>query len=103
MYAVIESGGKQYRVAVGDKLRLEKLDVTEGSEVSLGHVLMVGEGSDTKVGTPHVAGAVVKGVVTAQGRGDKVIIFKMRRRKHFRKRQGHRQYFTEVKVTEIQA
>jgi len=103
MYAVIENGGKQYRVAVGDKLRLERMEVEPGAELALDHVLMVGVGSDVQVGRPLVEGATVKATVLSQGRAKKVHIFKMRRRKHYRKQQGHRQYFTEVRITGIEA
>ncbi len=102
MYAVIENGGKQYRVAVGDKLRLEKIEAEPGSELTLDRVLMLGEGSDARVGTPTLSGALVKATVLTQGRAAKVHIFKMRRRKHYRKQQGHRQYFTEVRITGIE-
>lgn len=103
MYAVIETGGKQYKVAVGDSLRVEKLDNDEGSEVTLERVLMVGDGDNIQVGRPLLDGARVTAVVAAQGRAKKVHIFKMRRRKHYRKSQGHRQYFTEIKITGINA
>ncbi len=103
MYAVIENGGKQYRVAVGDKLRLERMEVEPGAELALDRVLMVGVGSDVQVGRPLVEGAAVKVTVLSQGRAKKVHIFKMRRRKHYRKQQGHRQYFTEVRITGIEA
>ncbi|MHB8209805.1 MAG: 50S ribosomal protein L21 [Acidithiobacillus sp.] len=103
MYAVIENGGKQYRVAVGDKLRLERMEVEPGAELALDRVLMVGVGSDVQVGRPLVEGATVKATVLSQGRAKKVHIFKMRRRKHYRKQQGHRQYFTEVRITGIEA
>ncbi|MEW5790135.1 MAG: 50S ribosomal protein L21 [Pseudomonadota bacterium] len=103
MYAVIETGGKQYKVAVGDSLRVEKLDGEEGSEVTLSRVLMVGNGETVQVGKPLLDGAKVTAVVAAQGRGEKIRIFKMRRRKHYRKSQGHRQYFTELKITGINA
>ena len=103
MYAVFESGGKQYRVAVGDKLRLEKIEAEPGTELVLDRVLMTGEGESVQVGQPLLAGATVKATILAQGRADKIHIFKMRRRKHFRKRQGHRQYFTEVRITSIDA
>lgn len=103
MYAVVENGGKQYRVAVGDKLRLEKMEAEAGSELVLDRVLMLGEGEEVQVGQPLVAGASVKVTVLSQGRADKIHIFKMRRRKHFRKRQGHRQYYTEVRITSIDA
>lgn len=101
MYAVIETGGKQYRVAVGDSLRVEKLEQEEGSEVILTRVLMVGNGESMQVGKPLLDGAQVTAIVNAQARGDKIRIFKMRRRKHYRKRQGHRQHFTELKITGI--
>ncbi len=101
MYAVIKSGGKQYRVAEGDQIKIEKLDAEVGAEVSFDEVLMVGEGEAVKIGTPTVAGGQVKAEVLAQGRGDKIRIIKHRRRKHYHKEQGHRQYFTEVKITQI--
>jgi large subunit ribosomal protein L21 len=103
MYAVIKTGGKQYRVSAGDKLKIEKLDAEIGSEVTFDQVLMVGEGADVKVGAPILAGASVKATVLNQGRGEKVHIFKMRRRKHYRKSQGHRQSFTEVQIGGISA
>ena len=98
MYAVIKTGGKQYRVCAGDKLKIEKLDAEVGSEVTFDQVLMVGEGADIRVGAPVLAGVTVKATVLNQARGDKIHIFKMRRRKHYRKSQGHRQYFTEVQI-----
>lgn len=101
MYAIIKSGGKQYRVAVGDKLRLESLTADVGQQVRLEEVLAVGNGADVRVGTPRVAGAAVLATVLSQGRGDKVRIFKMRRRKHFKKQQGHRQNFTEVRIDAV--
>jgi large subunit ribosomal protein L21 len=101
MFAVIKTGGKQYRVAAGDKLKVEKLPGDVGSEVLLDQVLMVGEGAAVKVGAPLVAGAAVKATVVGHGKGDKVTIFKMRRRKHFKKSQGHRQQYTEIQITGI--
>lgn len=101
MFAVIKTGGKQYRVAAGDKLRVEKLPADVGSEVILDQVLMVGEGAAVKIGAPLVAGAAVKATVVGHGRGDKVTIFKLRRRKHYKKSQGHRQHYTELQVTGI--
>lgn len=101
MYAVIKSGGKQYRVGIGEKLRLESLPAEVGSEVVIDEVLAVGDNSEIKLGTPLVANARVTAKVTAQGRGKKVQIFKMRRRKHYQKHQGHRQNFTEVEITGI--
>ncbi|MFZ0107341.1 MAG: 50S ribosomal protein L21 [Thiobacillus sp.] len=103
MYAVIKTGGKQYRVSAGDKLKIEKLDAEIGSEVTFDQVLMVGEGADIKVGAPMLAGASVKATVLNQARGEKIHIFKMRRRKHYRKSQGHRQSYTEVQIGGISA
>ena len=101
MYAVIESGGKQHRVEPGEVLRLEKLDATEGETVSFDKVMMIGEGENIQIGTPFVNGGAVTAEVVSHGRGDKVTIIKMRRRKHYRRQAGHRQYFTEVKIKEI--
>ncbi len=101
MYAVIKTGGKQYRVAAGDKLKVEKLAAAVGSEVLLDQVLMVGEGEAVKFGTPLVAGAAVKATVVAHGLHDKVGIFKLRRRKHYQKSQGHRQQYTELEITGV--
>ncbi|HRD73707.1 MAG: 50S ribosomal protein L21 [Lysobacteraceae bacterium] len=101
MYAVIVTGGKQYRVMQGETLRVEKLDVAEGSSIDLDQVLLVGEGDGVTVGTPLVAGAKVTATVKAHGRADKVHIIKFRRRKHFRKQQGHRQHYTEIEITGI--
>jgi len=103
MYAVIKTGGKQYRVAAGQKLKIEQIPADIGQEISLDQVLSVGEGDQLKIGTPLVAGAVVKATVLAQGRHPKVKIFKMRRRKHYQKRQGHRQNYTEVQIEAISA
>jgi large subunit ribosomal protein L21 len=101
MYAVIRTGGKQYRVAAGDKLRVEKLLADVGAEVLLDQVLMVGEGDAVKVGAPLVPGAAVKATVVGHGKNDKVTIFKLRRRKHYKKSQGHRQHYTEIQITGI--
>jgi large subunit ribosomal protein L21 len=101
MYAVIKSGGKQYRVESGAKFRVEALSAEVGAAVSFDEVLLVGEGDQLKVGTPLVSGAKVKATVVAHGRGDKVKIFKLRRRKHYTKTQGHRQSYTEVRVDDI--
>ena len=101
MYAVIKSGGKQYRVESGAKLRVEALAAEVGANVSFEEVLLVGGGDAVKVGAPLVSGAVVKGTVLAQGRGEKVKIFKLRRRKHYTKNQGHRQSYTEVRIDDI--
>ena len=103
MYAVIKTGGKQYRVAEGQKLKIEQIPADIGQEITLDQVLSVGEGEQLKIGTPLVNGAVVKATVLAQGRHDKVKIFKMRRRKHYQKHQGHRQNFTEVRIEAISA
>jgi large subunit ribosomal protein L21 len=101
MYAVIQTGGKQYRVKSGEQIRVELLAEQVGAAISFDKVLMLGEGDGAKVGTPFVSGAKVKATVVAQGRGEKVRIFKMRRRKHFQKSQGHRQSYTEVRIDEI--
>lgn len=101
MYAVIKSGGKQYRVSAGETVRLETLDAEPGAAVTFSEVLAVGDGADVRIGTPVVAGAVVNATVLAHGRGDKVMILKFRRRKHSQKRQGHRQNYTEVRIDSI--
>jgi len=101
MYAVIRTGGKQYRVAAGDKLKVERLAAEVGTQVTLEQVLALGEGESLKVGAPLVAGAAVKATVLAHGLGDKVKIFKLRRRKHYKKSQGHRQRYTEIEITGI--
>ena len=101
MYAVIKTGGKQYRVAAGEKIKVEQIAADVGQEITIDQVLAVGIGSDLKVGSPLVAGATVKATVLAQGRHDKVRIFKMRRRKHYQKRQGHRQNYTELQISAV--
>jgi large subunit ribosomal protein L21 len=101
MYAVIKSGGKQYRVESGAKLRVEALAAEVGAAVSFDEVLLVGAGESVKVGAPLVSGAKVKATVLGHGRGDKVRIFKLRRRKHYQKTQGHRQSYTEVRIDDI--
>jgi len=101
MYAVIKTGGKQYKVAPGEQLKVESLTADVGATVSFEDVLMIADGDQFKVGSPHVAGGAVKAEVVAHGRGDKIRIVKHRRRKHYHKEQGHRQNFTEVKITEI--
>ena len=101
MFAVIKTGGKQYRVANGDQLKVEKLAGEIGSEISLDLVLAVGQGAELALGSPLVAGASVRATVVSQGRHDKVTIFKMRRRKHYRKSQGHRQSYTEIRIDAI--
>jgi large subunit ribosomal protein L21 len=103
MYAVIKTGGKQYRVAAGQKLKIEQIPADIGQEITLDQVLSVGEGEQLKIGAPLVTGAVVTATVLAQGRHDKIKIFKMRRRKHYQKRQGHRQNYTEVRIDAITA
>src|SRR3569833_2187621 len=103
MYAVIVTGGKQYRVAEGDTLKVELLDDEQGSTVELDKVLMVGEGESEKIGAPFVAGGTVTATVQGHGRGDKSKIVKFRRRKHYLKVTGHRQLYTELKITGISA
>jgi len=103
MYAVIKTGGKQYKVAAGATFRVEKLVGDVGSKVVIDKVLMIADGDNTTIGAPLVAGATVSATVLAHGRGDKVMIFKFRRRKHYRKTQGHRQSFTEIQIGEILA
>jgi large subunit ribosomal protein L21 len=103
MYAVVQTGGKQYRVAEGDTIRVEKLVADEGASIELDKVLMVTDGDDVKVGAPYVDGGKVTATVTSHGRGKKVKIIKFRRRKHHMKRQGHRQWYTELQVTGISA
>ena len=98
MYAVIKTGGKQYKVATGEKIKVEQIAADVGQEIVIDQVLAVGEGSTITVGTPLVLGATVTVTVLSHGRGDKVRIFKMRRRKHYQKRQGHRQNFTELQI-----
>lgn len=102
MYAVIQTGGKQYRVSKGDSLRVELLSAEPGSSVDLDKVLMLGQGEDVRIGTPFVEGGKVTATVKSHGRGKKVTIIKFRRRKHHMKRQGHRQWFTELEITDIQ-
>jgi large subunit ribosomal protein L21 len=103
MYAVIKTGGKQYRVASGEKIKVEQIAADVGQEIVIDQVLAVGNGAELKVGTPLVSGATVKATVVAHGKHDKVHIFKMRRRKHYQKRQGHRQQFTELQIGAIAA
>ena len=102
MYAVIRSGGKQYRVSQGGRLRVEKLEGEVGSSVTLDDVLMVGEEGNVKIGAPCVDGARVTGTIIAQGRGAKLTIFKMKRRKGYRRKYGHRQDYTEIRVDQIE-
>ena len=101
MYAVIKTGGKQYKVAPGEKLKVELIPADVGAQIVLDQVLLVGDGANVRLGQPIVAGATVNATVLAHGRGDKVKIFKMRRRKHYQKHQGHRQGFTELKIDGI--
>jgi large subunit ribosomal protein L21 len=101
MYAVIKTGGKQYKVVAGEKLKVEQIPADIGSELTIDQVLAVGEGESIKFGAPLVEGASVRVTVVSHGRHDKVRIFKMRRRKHYQKRQGHRQNYTEIQVVAI--
>ena len=103
MYAVVKTGGKQYKVAAGEKLKVEQIPADVGAEITLDQVLAVGAGDQLKVGAPLVSGAAVKATVISHGRHDKVHIFKMRRRKHYQKRQGDRQQFTELQIVAIAA
>lgn len=103
MYAVIATGGKQYRVAQGDVIKVELLKAEPGASVDFDKVLLVGEGDSVKVGTPYVEGSTVSGTVKAHGRADKIEVIKFQRRKHHRKQMGHRQHFTEVEITGISA
>lgn len=101
MYAVIKTGGKQYRVSSGEKLKVEQLAADVGSQITIDQVLLVADGDKVSIGQPLVSGAKVQVTVVNHGRDDKVHIFKMRRRKHFKKQQGHRQNFTEIQVDKI--
>ena len=101
MYAVIKTGGKQYRVQSGEKLKVERIEAEVGSEIGLDQVLMIADGETLHVGRPLVAGAKVAATVVSHGRHDKVRIFKMRRRKHYQKHQGHRQNYTELQIGSI--
>lgn len=103
MYAVIQTGGKQYRVEEGDRLRVEKLDSAAGENVTFDQVLMVADGDDVKIGQPVLDSASVTGEVVEHGRGKKIKIVKLRRRKNSRRQHGHRQWFSEVKITGIKA
>jgi len=101
MYAVIKTGGKQYRVAAGDKLRVETLDADEGATIKLDEVLMVGDGETINVGSPNVSGASVEAKVLEHGRHKKIDVIKFRRRKHYRRQMGHRQNYTQIEITGI--
>lgn len=103
MYAVVKTGGKQYRVSAGEKLKVEQLTADIGAEVVLDQVLLVADGEDVRMGAPLVDGVSVTAKVVAHGRGEKIRIFKMRRRKHYRKTQGHRQNFTEIEIVGIRS
>ncbi len=103
MYAVIKTGGKQYKVAAGEKIKVEQIAADVGQEIVIEQVLAVGNGADVKIGTPWVAGATVSAKVVSHGRHDKVRIFKMRRRKHYQKHGGHRQNYTELEIGSINA
>ena len=103
MYAVIKTGGKQYKVIAGEKIKIEQIAADVGQEITIDQVLAIGAGADLTVGTPLVTGASVLATVVAHGRHDKVRIFKMRRRKHYQKRQGHRQNYTEIQIGSVNA
>jgi large subunit ribosomal protein L21 len=103
MYAVIKTGGRQYKVAAGEKIKVEQIAADVGQEIVIDQVLAVGSGAELKVGTPVLAGATVKATVVAHGKHDKMRIFKMRRRKHYKKSQGHRQNFTELEISSVDA
>ena len=103
MYAVIKTGGKQYRVAAGEKIKVEQIAADVGQEITFDQVLAVGNGGDLQIGAPLVSGASVVAKVVAHGKHDKVRIFKMRRRKHYQKHQGHRQNYTELRIEAISA
>ena len=101
MYAVIETGGKQYRVTEGQFIKVEKIEADTGSSVDIDKVLLIANGDNVKVGAPYVAGGKVTATIKSHGKGDKIRIIKFRRRKHYRKTQGHRQLFTEILITGI--
>ena len=101
MYAVVKTGGKQYRVVIGEKLKVEQIHADIGSQIVLDQVLSVAHSDQVAVGTPLVAGATVTATVVSHGRGEKIRIFKMRRRKHYQKHQGHRQNYTEIRIDAI--
>jgi large subunit ribosomal protein L21 len=103
MYAVVKTGGKQYRVSAGEKLRIEQIVADVGQEIVLDQVLLVADGEALKMGAPLVSGATVKAKVLKHGRGEKIRIFKLNRRKHYRKSQGHRQNYTEIEILGIAA
>ncbi len=103
MYAVIKTGGKQYKVSPGDVIRVEKIPGDPGQEIELNEVLLVGEGGEVKIGQPLVEGAKVIATIVEQGRSRKIIVFKKKRRKNYRRKRGHRQYYTDLQIKEIQA
>jgi large subunit ribosomal protein L21 len=103
MYAVFKTGGKQYRAATGDVIKVEKIEAEKGSTVELDQVLMVGEGEDVKIGAPYLDGGKVTAKVVDHGRGDKIKVVKFKRRKNYRRTMGHRQYFTQIEITGIDA
>jgi len=103
MYAVFKTGGKQYRAATGDVIKVEKIEAEKGATVELDQVLMVGEGEDVKVGTPYLDGGKVTATVVDHGRRDKIKVIKFKRRKNYRKQMGHRQFFTQIEITGIDA
>ena len=103
MYAVVRIGGRQYRVKEGDVFRAERLDGDEGATLEFSDVLAVGEGESLRIGTPTVSGATVKAQILVQGRGKKILVFKFKRRKNYKRLKGHRQYFTRLRVTGIAA
>ena len=103
MYAIFKTGGKQYRATTGDVIRVEKIDAEKGATIELDQVLMVGEGEDVKIGTPYVEGGKVTATVVDHGRRDKVKVIKFKRRKSYRRQMGHRQYFTQLEITGIDA
>ncbi len=103
MYAVIKTGGKQYKVVAGERLKVEKIVGDVGATVVIDKVLMISDDANTTIGSPLISGATVSATVLSHGRADKVMIFKFRRRKHYRKTQGHRQSFTEIQIGEILA
>ncbi len=101
MFAVIETGGKQYKVSPGQKIKIEKLDASEGGQVVFNKVLLKSDGAEVEIGTPHLSGAAVEAKVLEQGRGDKVIVFKYHSKTRYKKKKGHRQHFTEVEIIKI--
>jgi large subunit ribosomal protein L21 len=103
MYAVVATGGKQYKIQEGDVLRVEKLTGTVGDEVAFDQVLLLGAGEDVRIGQPVIEGAVVKGTIIQQGKSKKILVFKYKRRKRYRRKQGHRQPYTAVKIDAIEA